>query len=198
MSENYRKRIPWGTLTVDAGGGYAVTDDKTQPGLTSIVNESQTLSDTITTFLNNPNVVVSTRGRHEHRRNHHVSSQRGLQARSARDADRNPAPSHRRHRQWNHRVRELSVPERAADQVRDAGLARAGDPGPFQPSLAVRQPAVAWRTPCCPAPIWGNCRTWKRRSSARPSAGIRRRSRPSTRSTTAPCRPTPRIWCLST
>ena len=60
LSENYRKRIPWGTLTLDVGGGYSVTDDKTQPGLISILNESQTLSDTVTTFLNNPNVVAGT------------------------------------------------------------------------------------------------------------------------------------------
>jgi hypothetical protein len=60
LAENYRKRIPWGTLTADLGGGYSVTDDKTRPGLNSVVNESQTLSDTVTTFLNNPNVVVST------------------------------------------------------------------------------------------------------------------------------------------
>ncbi len=50
LSENYRKRIPWGTLTVDAGGGYSVTDDQTQPGLNSVVNESQTLSDTTPLF----------------------------------------------------------------------------------------------------------------------------------------------------
>ena len=60
LAENYRKRIPWGTLTVDAGAGYSVTDDNTQPGLNTVVNESQTLADTITTFLNNPNVVLSS------------------------------------------------------------------------------------------------------------------------------------------
>jgi hypothetical protein len=60
LSETYRKRIPWGTLTVEAGGGYAVTDNRTQPGVTSIVNENQTLSDGFTTFLNNPNVLAST------------------------------------------------------------------------------------------------------------------------------------------
>jgi hypothetical protein len=60
LTENYRKRIPWGTLTVDAGAGYSVTDDNTKPGLNSVVNESQTLADTITTFLNNPNVVPGT------------------------------------------------------------------------------------------------------------------------------------------
>jgi hypothetical protein len=60
LQETYHKRIPWGTLTVNAGAGYSITDDRTQPGLVSIVNESQTLSDTATTFLNNPNVVAST------------------------------------------------------------------------------------------------------------------------------------------
>ncbi|MGD1002734.1 MAG: hypothetical protein ABSA67_18755 [Candidatus Brocadiia bacterium] len=60
LTENYRKRIPWGTLTVDTGAGYSVTDDNTKPGLNTVVNESQTLADTITTFLNNPNVVTSS------------------------------------------------------------------------------------------------------------------------------------------
>ncbi len=45
---------------MDAGAGYSVTDDNTQPGLNSVVNESQTLADTVTTFLNNPNVVLSS------------------------------------------------------------------------------------------------------------------------------------------
>ena len=60
LAENYRKRIPWGTLTVDAGAGYSVTNDETTPGLNTVVNESQTLADTILTFLNNPNVVLSS------------------------------------------------------------------------------------------------------------------------------------------
>ncbi len=60
LQETYRKRIPWGTLTVDAGAGYQVTDIHTQPGPISIVNESHTLSNTAITFLNNPNVVLST------------------------------------------------------------------------------------------------------------------------------------------
>jgi hypothetical protein len=60
LAENYRKRIPWGTLTVDLGGGYSVTDDRTRPGLNTVVNESQTLTDGVITFLDNPNVVLST------------------------------------------------------------------------------------------------------------------------------------------
>ena len=60
LAENYRKRIPWGTLTVDVGAGYSVTNDETKPGLNTVVNESQTLADTVLTFLNNPNVVLSS------------------------------------------------------------------------------------------------------------------------------------------
>jgi len=60
LSEDYRKKLPWGTLTVNLGGGYLITDEETQPGIVSIVRESQTLSDTSVTFLNNPNVVIGS------------------------------------------------------------------------------------------------------------------------------------------
>ena len=96
LAENYRKRIPWGTLTVDAGAGYSVTERRDAPGLNTIVNESQTLADTVLTFLNNPNVVLSTWSSRTSPAPITYLPQRGLHPDSARDPDRDSAPAHRR------------------------------------------------------------------------------------------------------
>ena len=70
MSEDYRKKLPWGTLTVNLGGGYLITDEETQPGIVSIVRESQTLSDTIGHLSEQSQRRHRQRRRHEQRRAH--------------------------------------------------------------------------------------------------------------------------------
>ncbi|MFW6108197.1 MAG: hypothetical protein ACOC8D_00135 [bacterium] len=57
---DYRKQVPHGTLTVHLGAGREWTDEQGAAGVQPVVDESVTLSDTTTTFLANPNVLVST------------------------------------------------------------------------------------------------------------------------------------------